>query len=391
MHPLYAPVRRAAKCYVSSHRSSLHCLTQAFAILPDDIESLIPSRRAPASTCPYKTHIAKSREEAIIEHENLTDTIQIFTDSSGHDRKIGAAATLFRAGATPRTLCFQLSTEKEHTVFEAEEVGLTLAARLLVTERNLTFPISISADNQAAILSSGSFHARPGSYLADRFRRMMQKTAKEHPDFNITLHWSPGHEGVHGNEEADKQAKLVAIGKHHNSQYSALPRYLQHGSLPLSISALKQAHHKETHTRWTRIWAESPRYACLYQLDPLILKRSFVKLTAKFSKCLTGLLLSLHSCHIPLNIHLHRLGKTNSPRCPHCPMTNESIHHYLFDCPHYQRERHILACTLGRQATFLPYLLADAEATPHLTRYVNATRRLKSMLGEILMPALEPD
>ncbi|OAX30664.1 hypothetical protein K503DRAFT_704974, partial [Rhizopogon vinicolor AM-OR11-026] len=87
----------------------------------------------------------------------------------------------------------------------------------------------------------------------------------------------------------------------------------------------------------------------------------------------------------------HHLGKSDSPRCPHCPLFNESVHHFLFDCPHYQRECHILACTLSRQATSLPYLLTEAEATPHLTRYVNAMRRLKSTLGEILMPAPKPD
>jgi hypothetical protein len=57
----------------------------------------------------------------------------------------------------------------------------------------------------------------------------------------------------------------------------------------------------------------------------------------------------------------------------------------------YQRERHIIVCALGRLASSLPHLLAEAEATPHLTRYVNATRRLKTTLGEILMPVLEPD
>ena len=139
------------------------------------------------------------------------------------------------------------------------------------------------------------------------------------------------------------------------------------------------------------MWAESPRYTRLHQLDPLILKRSFIKLTTKFSKRLTGLLLSLRTRHVPLNLHLHRLGKSDSPRCSYCPMIDETVHHFLFDCSQYQRERHVLACALGRQATSLPHLLAEAEATPHLARYVNATRRFKSTLGEILMPALEPD
>jgi len=36
-------------------------------------------------------------------------------------------------------------------IFKAEEVGLTLAAKLIATEPCLSFPLSISIDNQALI------------------------------------------------------------------------------------------------------------------------------------------------------------------------------------------------------------------------------------------------
>ncbi|OAX36544.1 hypothetical protein K503DRAFT_291191, partial [Rhizopogon vinicolor AM-OR11-026] len=49
-------------------------------------------------------------------------------------------------------------TDKEHAVFEAEEVGLTLAAKLITTEPRLIFPISISIDNQASIQAGESFY-----------------------------------------------------------------------------------------------------------------------------------------------------------------------------------------------------------------------------------------
>lgn len=247
-HPLYAPLRRAASKYVSSHRSSLHKLTRRYAIVPDDIETLIPSRRSPSSSTQWTTHIATSKEEAITEHENLLEDIQVYSDGSRHKGKVGAAATLFRSGRPPRTLKFHLGKEKEHTVFEAEEVGLILAARLLATERQLTFPISISVDNQASIQASESFHTRPGSYLADCFRRMIHHTSKRYANFALTLRWVPGHSGVHGNEEVDKHAKSAAEDRRNSSPLEKLPKLLRLGTLPLSVSALKEAHHKETHS-----------------------------------------------------------------------------------------------------------------------------------------------
>lgn len=267
-HPLYGPVRRAARHYVASHRSSLHRLTHQYTIIPEDIETLLPTRRPPSSTNLHKTHIAASKEMAIQEHLQLSDAIQIYSDGSGHQGGIGAAAVLFRVGKCPRTLRFHLGTEKEHTVYEAEAVGLTLAAKLIATERDLIFPLTISVDNQAVIQSGESFHSNPGSYLIDRFHSMLKRIAKDHDDFDVTLRWVPGHSDVHGNEEADKHAKRAAEGRHQSSPRHHLPHYLRHNALPLSISTLKQVQRNESHTRWERIWRKSPRFARMDLVDP---------------------------------------------------------------------------------------------------------------------------
>jgi ribonuclease HI len=156
----------------------------------------------------------------------LQDHIQVYSDGSGHNGHIGAAAILFRAGKCLCTLQYYLGTEEEHTVYKAEMVGLTLAAKLITSEQDPTFPLSISVNNQAAVLSSESFQFNPGSYLAIKFQRIMRRIKHVNPDYNVTVRWVPGHEGVHGNEEVDKVEKMAAEGQHHNSPHVHLPRYL---------------------------------------------------------------------------------------------------------------------------------------------------------------------
>ncbi|KAG2046647.1 hypothetical protein BDR06DRAFT_898809, partial [Suillus hirtellus] len=73
-----------------------------------------------------------------------------------------------------------------------------------------------------------------------------------------TVHWVPGHSDVHGNEEADKHAKLAAEGHHNNSSTESLPCYLHQHILPLSISALKEQQSKDTAEQWKHLWHNTP-------------------------------------------------------------------------------------------------------------------------------------
>lgn len=94
----------------------------------------------------------------------------------------------------------------------------------------------------------------------------------------------------------------------------------------------------------------------------------------------------LRTGHAPLNVHLHRIRKSTTPFCNNCPNVEENVHHYLFACPLYQRARHSLSNALGRQAASLSYILTNPAATPYLIRYINATGRMKAILGEIPLP-----
>ncbi|KAG2076396.1 hypothetical protein BDR04DRAFT_1045966 [Suillus decipiens] len=47
-------------------------------------------------------------------------------------------------------------------------------------------------------------------------------------------------------------------------------------------------------------------------------------------------MMNLRSLNILLNEFPHRLKKSPSPYCPHCPQTIEIVHHFLLQCPNYQ-------------------------------------------------------
>jgi len=79
------------------------------------------------------------------------------------------------------------------------------------------FPISILIDNQAAIQSGENFNSHPSLYLTDLFCSRLKDIAKDHWDFKVTLQWVLGHSNIHGNEEADKQAKKASEGAQFNS------------------------------------------------------------------------------------------------------------------------------------------------------------------------------
>lgn len=388
-HPLHKHLKHIVKHHnVKRHRSSLHNLLATFKAFPEDIETLDPIRRSNA-TIPnaYDTYIAPKKELAIKEQKELKDIIQIYTDGSGHNGGIGAAAVLMREGKDPRMLKYHLGPDKTHTVYKAEVVGLMLAAKLLATEPNIVYPATIFIDNQAAIKSGESHRTKPGGYLIENFRSMTRfiakRRAEQERDFKLTVRWIPGHKGIIGNELADKAAKEAAEGAHRNSARRRLPTYLKDKPLLDSVSALKQWHNDALSKRWTETWKKSPRYARAKTIDPTMPSNKFVKLIAPLSKQKASIYIQLRTRHLPLNLHLHRISKSDSPHCPACPDVDETVHHYLFDCPQYAQERHLFANALRRQATSISHILTSDAATKPLMQYINKTGRFKHTLGEI--------
>ena len=104
---------------------------------------------------------------------------------------------------------------------------------------------------------------------------------------------------------------------------------------------------------------------------------------------LNSVLTQLRTGHIPLNEHLHRIKLSETPYCPYCPRTLESINHFLLHCSKYIIHRHTLVSALKRDAFCIPHMLSDPPAIRHTLNYINATGRFSHIYGDITAELME--
>ncbi len=234
-HPLHKMTTRTASRYVQSHPSPLHELFHTYNIKLKQVETIHPVRHAITWDLKIKIVIPDSKESAIQGCQRDGAEFHIFSDGSLTEKGVGAAAVVYKKGRKISTTRKHLGCNNEHTVYEAECAAMTLGVHAIRNRRVKTLTIHI--DNQAAIRATGDSKQGPGKYIIDRLHKQIDALRKNNRNIKITIRWSPGHEGIQGNEEADKVAKEAAAGA--SSAKRTLPPFLRK-TLPLSRSALKQ-------------------------------------------------------------------------------------------------------------------------------------------------------
>ncbi|KAG8867584.1 hypothetical protein FRB97_003204, partial [Tulasnella sp. 331] len=214
-----------------------------------------------------------------------TDDIKVFSDGSGLNGHIGAAA--ITTVPTNTTLRYYLGRDSAHTVIEPQLVGILLALHIIAHCPPHTRSALIALDNQAAIEAVRDNRAQPGQQIIQEIHMMTAKLRQTRRLLQVHIEWVPGHKGVPGNELAGSAAKEAS--QRFVSLTDMLPAYLHH-RLPTSIAALKAKRKNSVHARWIENWKMSPRYAKLYRIDPTLPNHTTFKALSALPKPATSIL-----------------------------------------------------------------------------------------------------
>ena len=118
-------------------------------------------------------------------------------------------------------------------------------------------------------------------------------------------------------------------------------------------------------------------------IDDSLPSKKFIQLTALLPRRHASLLIQLRTAHAPLNYHLHRIAKVDSPSCPECGHPRETVAHFVLDCVAFGAARARMSYRLGPAAYSLQALLTEPTALRHLFRYIHDTRRFAASYGNL--------
>jgi ribonuclease HI len=327
-------------------------------------------RAAPAFT----VSIPASREEAIKAAEELgDDELVVFTDGSGYEEGVGAAAWCMDKNGQAHIRRWYLGSAADHTVFEGEVVGAILAMDIAKTTPRHSNRLVILLDNQAAIQALHANRPQPGQYLLRTFHAQLNSLLKTRPNLRGKVHlaWIPGHEGVEGNEAVDAEAKSAAQGDSTEVFRGKLKVFKS--NLPSSAAAKIAVGKKRAREEWQEMWETSPRAARLAPIDPNPPRAAILDLYSDLTRQEGSILTQMRCRSVGLNHYLHRIGAVDSPLCPKCSEP-ETVMHYLLECQRFVQQRTSLRISI-RGRLSLPNLLSNKNNLRSILNYFKSTGR----------------
>ena len=336
----------------------------------DTLEKIPPTIAAPW-WIPPKISIHETKKEARAHHEGhrqrYPDALAIYTDGSGIDGKIGAAAVAPQQGRVKKVF---LGDEHTSTVYAAELKGIYLALKIAQQELgDSRREVLIYTDNQAAITITGKPRSRSGSYLLAEIIELLDEIRPR--TRYIEISWIPAHTGIEGNEAADLAAK-EATGWRGNRNEKARP-----SAPPRELHSLRSTLNTWINQRaaneWAADWSSETKGRKSYEYNPIPGHKALAPHRGT-SKSLSSIITQLRTGKIGLNAYLHsrKVPGIDNPMCG-CGYRLQSIEHVLLFCRKYHQIR---LDYLGPGYKTLGEVLSTPKLTIKAAEFMVATRLL---------------
>ena len=208
----------------------------------------------------------------ILEDNDERSMIQIFTDGSKTEKRVGAGVAIFESGHHIKSL--QCRLNKRCTNNQAEQLAMLPALKYTETMQTMDKTATVYMDSQIALdsLRNGNIH----TFLIEEIRRKLTEMRKT--DSKIKLRWVKAHE-IRGNELADTPTKDAATNEDITESYKKVPKSVVLSELE-GISVEK----------WQREWEQSTKGRTMKEYFPEVAERLKMKInrTQNFTTTVTG-------------------------------------------------------------------------------------------------------
>ncbi|KAJ6020305.1 hypothetical protein N7499_003588 [Penicillium canescens] len=291
----------------------------------------------------------------------------IYTDGSGFEGHIGAAAVNIHDGDTVISDRRHLGTESQSTVYAAELSGIEMALDRAIRDNKETTTkareVILFSDSQAAIQAVQNPQRPSGQYVLKLLYSHVRTLRSLPRPISITLRWIPAHVGVPGNEAADGNAKCAALESAGGATGGADQPIIR------LAAAAKRMVRERTQDRWKKQW-ENERTAQPTKRLVEWPNKKVLRLYECLSKPRSSIMIQMRSMRIALRHFLYKINEVETDKCP-CGEGSQTPRHVLLQCQTYGELRKRLFDQLHRAIG--PFDMSNYDSivsNPLATRYV---------------------
>jgi ribonuclease HI len=285
-----------------------------------------------------------SREEALIAAREQHLGLSLWSDGSRLDNGRVGAGVAWQTLGIWHAQEISLGIGKE--VFDAELIGACEALELALKSKDKG-PITVLLDSRAAISRIQHQEPGPGQGLAIWAHRTAHALRAQ--GRIVTIQWVPGHHGIEGNERADQAAKQAAQKPPRGGQGKLSLAYI-HRTKTEVVKAQKQQWLTKALGRRSLRAQRAYRAQPGWKLDPAL---------AAAPKRIASRYYQLKMGHAAVGAYLQKVQARESGACRGCQAPSETVHHLLFECREWRRQRGTLFRALVKAKVALPTIAED--------------------------------